>query len=143
MPVYKCWVDDQAYFIDKPFQNWTRVGSQIMGSVVVWADYTLPVAEVRREAQRIVEGSKDWDHRFWNLQVTDVTDRAVQLRVLVTAINASKSWDLRCEIREKLLDYMQREYPQSLPQVRAILPSSPSPHNNNQEAEDLVALRQA
>ena len=108
-----------SYFIEKPFQNWTRVSASLLGSVTVWADYTLPIAELRPAIQRIVEGCKDWDRRFWNLQVTEATDRAMQLRVLATSADASKGWDLRCEIREKLLAYIQEHYPQSLPKVRA------------------------
>jgi small-conductance mechanosensitive channel len=110
-----------SYFIEKPFQNWTRMSANILGSVFVWADYTLPIAELRQAVQRIVVGFKDWDRRFWNLQVTDTTDRAMQLRVLATAADASKAWDLRCEIREKLLAFLQQQYPQSLPRVRAAL----------------------
>jgi hypothetical protein len=62
-----------------------------------------------------------WDHRFWNLQVTDATDRAIQLRVLATAADASKAWNLRCDIREKLIALIQQRYPQSLPRLRADL----------------------
>ena len=107
-----------SHFIEKPFQNWTRKSADILGSVFVWADYTMPIAELRPAIQRIIEGCKDWDRRFWNLQVTDTTDRAMQLRVLATAADASKAWNLRCEIREKLLSFLQQHYPQSLPKVR-------------------------
>ncbi len=118
-----------SYFIEKPFQNWTRVSANILGSVFVWADYTLPIADVRPAVQRIVEGCKDWDGRFWNLQVTDATDRAMQLRVLATAADASKAWDLRCEIREKLLAYIQQQHPHRLPQRRTSLCQIPDlPH---------------
>jgi len=115
-----------SYFIEKPFQNWTRVSADILGSVFVWADYTLPVEELRPPIQRIVESCKDWDRRFWNLQITETTERAMQLRVLATAADASKSWDLRCEIREKLLAFLQRQYPASLPRVRATLDHLPN-----------------
>lgn len=114
-----------SHFIEKPFQNWTRVSADILGSVFVWADYTLPIAELRPVVQRIVESCKDWDRRFWNLQVTDTTERALQLRVLATAADASKAWDLRCEIREKLVAFIQQNHPQRLPQVRANLESGP------------------
>jgi hypothetical protein len=107
-----------SHFIEKPFQNWTRVSAELLGSVFVWADYTLPITELRPAIQRIVESCKDWDRRFWNLQLTDTTDRAMQLRVLATAADASKAWDLRCEIREKLLAFLQQTYPQSLPRLR-------------------------
>jgi small-conductance mechanosensitive channel len=112
------------YFIEQPFQNWTRNSSKILGSVFVWADYTLPISELRPVVQRLVEGCGDWDRRFWNLQITDATERAMQLRVLATASDASKAWDLRCEIREKLLDYLQKHHPQSLPKVRAVMDAS-------------------
>lgn len=108
-----------SYFIEKPFQNWTRV--DILGSVFVWADYTLPIAELRPAVERIVRECKEWDQRFWNLQVTDTNERAMQLRVLATAADASKAWDLRCEIREKLLVLLQQQYPQSLPKLRGAL----------------------
>ena len=110
-----------SHFIEQPFQNWTRVSADIMGSVFVWADYTLPIAELRPAVQRIVEGCRDWDRRFWNVQVTEATETAVQVRVLATASDASKAWDLRCEIREKLIAFLQEHYPQSLPKVRATL----------------------
>jgi hypothetical protein len=108
-----------SYFIEKPFQNWTRVSASLLGSVFAWADYSLPVSEVRSEVERIVRSCKDWDQRFWNLQVTDTTDRAMQLRVLATAADASKAWDLRCEIREKLVGFIQERHAQALPKVRA------------------------
>jgi len=115
------------YFIEKPFQNWTRVSAQILGSVFLWTDYTLPVAELRPVVGRIVEGCKDWDRRFWNLQVTDTSERSVQLRILATAADASKAWDLRCEIREKVLAHIQQHHPASLPRLRAELGSASLP----------------
>ncbi|MBI4660755.1 MAG: mechanosensitive ion channel [Verrucomicrobia bacterium] len=108
-----------SHFIEKPFQNWTRVSADLLGSVFVWADYSLPLAELRPAVQRIVESCKTWDRRFWNLQVTDATDRAMQLRVLATASDASSAWALRCEIREKLISFIQQKFPQCLPRVRA------------------------
>jgi hypothetical protein len=107
-----------SYFIEKPFQNWTRVSAQLLGSVFLWTDYTLPVAELRTAVGKIVESSSLWDKRFWNLQVSDATEQTMQLRVLATAADSSKAWDLRCEIREKLIDYVQDHYPQSLPRRR-------------------------
>jgi small-conductance mechanosensitive channel len=107
-----------SYFIEKPFQNWTRVSAALMGSVFLWTDYTLPVAEVRQAVQKIVEGSSLWDRRFWNLQVSDATEHTMQLRVLATAADASKAWDLRCEIRERLIEFVQQHHPGSLPKTR-------------------------
>lgn len=85
----------------------------------MWADYTLPVAEFRREVQTIVESCPDWDRRFWNVQVTDANERAMQIRVLATAADSGKAWNLRCEIREKLIALVQSKFPQSLPRWRA------------------------
>jgi len=107
-----------SYFIEKPFQNWTRVSASLLGSVFLWTDYTLPIAELRKAVGQIVEGCALWDKRFWNLQVSDATEHTMQLRVLATAEDSSKAWDLRCEIREKLIDYVQRHYPESLPKSR-------------------------
>jgi len=110
-------------FIERPFQNWTRVSADILGSVFVYTDYTVPVEALRPEIERMVKASKDWDGRFWNLQVTDTTERTLQLRVLATAADASKAWDLRCELREKLVAFLQDTYPQCLPRIRAELPA--------------------
>jgi small-conductance mechanosensitive channel len=108
-----------SYFIEKPFQNWTRASAELLGSVFVWVDYSLPVNDVRAAVGDIVAGCKDWDRRFWNLQVTDASERAMQVRVLATAADASKAWDLRCEIREKVIDFLQEQQAQALPKLRA------------------------
>jgi small-conductance mechanosensitive channel len=107
-----------SYFIEKPFQNWTRVSASLLGTVLLWVDYTLPIAETRQAVQQIVENSALWDRRFWNLQVSDATERCLQIRVLATAADSSKAWDLRCEIREKLVEFVQRRHPESLPTTR-------------------------
>jgi hypothetical protein len=108
-----------TYFIETPFQNWTGASAQITGSVFVFVDYSLPVDKVRTAVKEIVEASPLRDRRFWNLQVSDATEKTLQLRVLATAADSSKAWDLRCEIREKLIAYLQRESPESLPRFRA------------------------
>ncbi len=110
-----------TYFVEKPFQNWTRNSAQLLGSVFVWVDYSFPLEEGRKALGRIIESSPLWDRRFWNLQVTDASERTVQLRVLATSEDSSKSWDLRCEIREKFIAYIQEHHPRSLPIVRAQL----------------------
>jgi small-conductance mechanosensitive channel len=108
-----------SQFIEKPFQNWTRVSANLLGSVFLWVDYGLPLDQVRAAVQQIVESSALWDKRFWNLQVTDASERAMQIRVLATAADSGKAWDLRCEIRERLIAFIQRSHPQYLPQIRA------------------------
>lgn len=107
-----------AYFIEKPFQNWTRVAADLLGTVFVWVDYSLPLDETRTELKAIIETHPLWDRRFWNLQVTDSNERAMQIRVLATAADSAKSFDLRCDIREKLIAYIQKKHPQSLPRMR-------------------------
>jgi small-conductance mechanosensitive channel len=107
------------WFIENPFENWTRTGSEILGTVFLYLDYTTPVEAVRAEARRIVEAAPEWDQRVFAVQVTDITDRTMQVRILVSARNSGKAFDLRCRIREEILAFMAREYPQCLPQVRS------------------------
>jgi small-conductance mechanosensitive channel len=107
-----------SYFIEKPFQNWTRSSAALTGSVIVWVDYSFDVEAARAALKPIIEGSPLWDKRFWNLQVSDTSEKCMQLRVLATSADSSRSWDLRCEIREKLLAYIHRTYPGALPRLR-------------------------
>jgi small-conductance mechanosensitive channel len=107
-----------TYFIEKPFQNWTRVTADLLCTVFVYVDYTVPVEAVRQELKGILEGSRLWDHKAWALQVTNTTERSVELRALMSASDASTAWDLRCEVREKLLAFLQANYPQALPKLR-------------------------
>lgn len=108
-----------SYFIEKPFQNWTREGAALIGSVIFHVDYTAPVARIRGELERIVKASALWDGQVVNLQVTELKDRTMELRALASARNAPNAWDLRCEIREKLVAFLQREAPAALPLTRA------------------------
>lgn len=107
-----------SYFIEKPFQNWTRTSAEVLGTVYLYVDYTVPVAAVREELRRVLEASEGWDRKVWNLQVTGADERTVQLRALMSAADSGTAWDLRCEVREKLLDYLQREHPGALPRFR-------------------------
>jgi small-conductance mechanosensitive channel len=108
-----------SYFIEKPFQNWTRRTSNLLGTVFLYVDYTVAVEEIRKELDRILRSSDLWDRRVSNVQVTDATDRTMQLRVLVSAADASTAWDLRCLVRERLITFLQKNHPESLPRVRA------------------------
>ncbi|HET9108847.1 MAG TPA: mechanosensitive ion channel domain-containing protein [Steroidobacteraceae bacterium] len=110
-----------SYFIEKPFQNWTRSSAQIMGQVHVWVDYSFPVEEGRKALKEIIESHPKWDRRFWNLQVVEADEKAMQLRILVTAADSSIAWDLRCDVREKFIAFIQQHHPESLPRVRAHL----------------------
>ncbi|MFG0330728.1 MAG: mechanosensitive ion channel family protein [Phycisphaerales bacterium] len=108
-------------FISEPFQNWTRRTADILGTVFIYADYTVPVQAVRDELQRLVKQSDKWDGRVCVLQVTDATERTVQLRALVSAANSPSAWDLRVWLREKLIEFLQREHPECLPRTRVEL----------------------
>jgi small-conductance mechanosensitive channel len=116
-----------TYFVEKPFQNWTRNSAQLLGSVFLWVDYSFPLGEGRKALGQIIESSPLWDRRFWNLQVTDTSEKTMQLRVLATSEDSSKSWDLRCEIREKFIAYIQEHHPRSLPTVRAQMLAAQTP----------------
>jgi small-conductance mechanosensitive channel len=107
------------WFIENPFENWTRTSSQILGSLFLWVDYATPIEPLRAEAKRLIETMPEWDQRVFNVQVTETTDRAVQVRVLVSAQNSGKNFDLRCKLREGLLAFVARNYPECLPRLRA------------------------
>jgi small-conductance mechanosensitive channel len=107
------------YVIQKPFQNWTRTGSQLLGTVFLWLDYRTPIAPLRAELERVCQAAPEWDGRIAMIQMTDSNERAVQVRALVSAADAGKAWDLRCRVRETLVDYLQREWPDALPRLRA------------------------
>jgi small-conductance mechanosensitive channel len=94
--------------LDAPFQNWTRSGSEILGTVFLHTDYRVPVDEVRRGLERFVTTRPEWDGKVVGLQVTNATERTVELRALVSSPDASQSWDLRCAVREHLLSFLQR-----------------------------------
>jgi small-conductance mechanosensitive channel len=110
-----------SYFIEHPFQNWTRTTADLLGTVILYTDYTVPVEEVRQELHRILQGTNLWDGKVWGLQVTDTTEQTVQLRALMSAPNAPQAWDLRCYVREKLIAYLQEKHPTCLPQRRELL----------------------
>jgi small-conductance mechanosensitive channel len=108
-------------FIEQPFQNWTRVSSDILATVFIYVDYTVPVEALRAELTRILEASKLWDRQVNVLQVTDAKEHTLEIRALASAADAGLAWDLRCEVREKLVDFVQRNYPDSLPRFRTLV----------------------
>jgi small-conductance mechanosensitive channel len=110
-----------SYFIEKPFQNWTRTKADILGTVFLYVDYAVPVQRVRDELHRILKKNDLWDGQVWGLQVTNATESAIELRALMGARNSGDAWDLRCHVREQLIEFLHREYPESLPRVRAEL----------------------
>jgi small-conductance mechanosensitive channel len=110
-----------TYFIEKPFQNWTRVTADLLGTVFLYVDYTVPIQAIRDELHRILQNSKLWDGKVWGLQGTNATERTVELRALMSAPDASTAWNLRCEVRENLIEFIKKNYPDGLPKVRAEL----------------------
>lgn len=113
------------YFIENPFQNWTRSSADILGTVFLYTDYFVPIEELRKELRRLCEGSPYWDKRVSVVQVTDLTEGSVQIRALVSAANSGNAWELRVMVREKLVEFIRQYYPESLPRTRAELQELP------------------
>lgn len=114
-----------SYFIEKPFQNWTRESASIIGAVFWYMDYTVPVDRVRAKLEELVRASPYWDGQVVNLQVTETDKDVITLRGLMSARTSPIAWDLRCEIREKLLVWLQAEYPGALPRLRGEMEMRP------------------
>lgn len=112
-----------SYFLEKPFQNWTRTGSEIMGTIFLYVDYNFPVTELRKSLPEMVENDKNWDHRVLNLQVTDSKENYMEIRILVSSSDASKNWDLRTALREKLISHISVNYPWAFPKIRLVPPA--------------------
>lgn len=108
-----------TYFIEKPFQNWTRVSADLLGSVFIYVDYTFPVPALREELRRILEASPLWDREVCVLQVTDSREQTLELRALMSAADSPTLWDLRCHVREALVEFVRSEHPDHLPRLRA------------------------
>lgn len=108
-----------SWFMENPFQNWTRESASLIGSVILHVDYTAPVAALRAKLAEIAAASEHWDGNVVGLQVTDFTERTMELRMLVSARNAGAAFNLRCEVREKIVAYLNAEHPQALPRTRA------------------------
>lgn len=109
-----------SYFIEKPFQNWTRESESLIGAVQLHVDYSVPVEAVRQKFMELVRASPLWDGKTAALQVTNVTKDSVELRGLASAATSGRTFDLRCELREKMIAWLQGTYPEGLPQVRTI-----------------------
>lgn len=113
------------WFIENPFENWTRNSSDLLGTVFFWVGFGMPIDPLRTELRRLCEAAPEWDQRVCGLQVTDSTDHAVQLRALVSAVNSGKAFDLRCRIREGLFAYIQAHFPEHFPSQLTELKAAP------------------
>lgn len=107
-----------TYFFERPFQNWTRTGSKLLGSAFLYTDYTVPVPELREEMERVVAASPLWDGDVCGLQVTDCRESTVEIRCLMSAKDAGSAFDLRCLVRETLIDYIRKNHAGALPRTR-------------------------
>lgn len=121
-----------TYFLEKPFQNWTRTSAEIVGSVFIYADYTISFQAMRDELSRLLNESELWNKNVKVLQVTDSKESTVEIRILVSAKNSPTAWDLRVYIREKMIEFIQNNYPESLPRTRVALEKDKS--TNTQHA---------
>lgn len=107
-----------TYFLETPFQNWTRTSASLLGSVYLYADYTISFDALRKELDRILETTPLWDNKVKVLQVSDAKENTVEIRILVSAKNSPTAWDLRVFVREKMIEFIQKNYPESLPKTR-------------------------
>ncbi|MBE0393671.1 mechanosensitive ion channel family protein [Flavobacterium sp. PL002] len=110
-----------TYFLEKPFQNWTRNSADIIGTIFLYTDYMIPFDELRKELTRLLNTTELWDKKVDVLQVTDSKETTIEIRILVSAKNSPTAWDLRVYIREKMIEFIQKNYPESLPKTRITL----------------------
>lgn len=107
-----------TWFLEKPFQNWTRTGSEIIGTIFLYVDYSFPVESLRKILPEMLNNDPDWDHRLWNVQVTNSTEKNKEIRILLSGSDASKNWDLRATIREKIIEFINLNYPDAFVRTR-------------------------
>jgi small-conductance mechanosensitive channel len=107
-----------SYFIEQPFENWTRTSADLLSYIYLWVDYSVPVDELRQEFTRLLKSSPKWKGEVNVLQVVDANDHAIEIRALMDAPDSSQSWDLQCYIREGLIKFLQQKFPDSLPRYR-------------------------
>jgi len=113
-----------TYFLEKPFQNWTRTTADILGTVFIYADYSISVDVLREELDRLLDNTELWDKKAKVIQVTDTKQNYMEIRILVSASNSPKAFDLRVYIREKMIEFIQKNYPESLPKTRINIESN-------------------
>jgi small-conductance mechanosensitive channel len=120
-----------SYFLEKPFQNWTRTTADILGTVFIYTDYTISVETLRVELSRLLEDCELWDKKVNVIQVTDSKENYMEIRILVSAKNSPTAWDLRVYIREKMIEFIQKNYPESLPKTRINIENKNTSEFNN------------
>jgi small-conductance mechanosensitive channel len=123
-----------SYFIEKPFQNWTREFGNLIGAVLIYVDFMTPIEPIRKKALEIISASPFWDEQVAKVHVTNVTENTVELRVIASARSAGDAFELRCEIREKLVVFLQQDLPAALPRMRQSTVLVPD-HNGSAEPQ--------
>ena len=113
------------WFIENPFQNWSRNDTEMMGTVFITVDYSMPIEPLRTEFERLLEQAPDWDGKTKIVQVTEAGEANIEVRFLLSARDSSSLWNLRCAIREGLITFIQAQFPAHLPRVRARLVETP------------------
>jgi small-conductance mechanosensitive channel len=114
-----------SYFIENSIQNWTRQSADIMGTAFLYVDYSIPVEDLRQQLNTIVHASSLWDKKVCGLQVTNLTDRSMEIRCLVSSRNSSENFDLRCLVREQMTAWIQQNHPAAFPTARLAAVSGP------------------
>ena len=110
-----------THFTSEAFETWTRKNSKVLGTVFMDVDWRVPLEDVRKEFEAFLEKNPLWDRRASSVLVTDAVGGYVQLRFLVSAEDSSKQWDLRCEVREHMVTWLQKNHPEALPLSRISL----------------------
>jgi small-conductance mechanosensitive channel len=130
-----------TYFIDKPFENWTLHSADLIGTILLFTDYSMSVDALRAELDRVLPESPLWDGNVKAVQVTDTDAQGMQIRILVSARNASDLFDLRCYVREKLIAFMQERYPKAFPSTRIDAAAFLSARKDGTALTDVPAVR--
>jgi small-conductance mechanosensitive channel len=110
-----------TYFVEKPFENWTRSDASIIGAILLYLDYNVPVDIIRTKAREFVEADPLWNGEVFAVQVTDTRPTCIEIRILMSARDAPTTFDLRCHMRERIIAFLRDEHPEALPQTRLML----------------------
>ncbi|MFF5446307.1 mechanosensitive ion channel family protein [Streptomyces sp. NPDC012888] len=116
-----------SYFTSRPFENWSRGGIQMTGTVFLHCDHTVPVPLMREKLKEILDDCDTWDGRGWDLAVTDTTPTTVVIRAIVTAKDPDDLWTTRCAVRERLVAWLAEKHPYALPRVSTSA-AAPAPY---------------
>jgi small-conductance mechanosensitive channel len=127
-------------FVEKSFQNWSRVSTELLGTVILYLDYQVPMGELRKELKRLVESHPKWDKRVCGLQVTDTKEHVIEVRALISGSDPGKLGDLRCDVREGLIQFLVRNYPESLPRSRNVNVDDEHPKTPRRKSTDAETI---